>query len=285
MDRSKSAINAGLLGIIGNIFLLIIKGIVGFMSGSQAMIADTFNSAGDILSSIFTFVGSKISSKPGDSDHNFGHGKSEYIFSLLISVTMILVSIKLLLDSIISLLQKNQLDFSWFLVLVCIVTIMTKFSLYLYTRHVSKKFKNILVEANSKDHFNDCIVTSFTLISILLTLKGIYFVDGIVGIGIAIWICFSGIKIFIESYNVLMDISIDEKTKDTILDLIHAYKDIQKIENLYSTPCGYKYIITLTIFVDGNMSTFNSHKLADNLEQDIKKLDNIFDVIIHVNPI
>jgi len=285
MDRSKSAKNAGLLGIIGNIFLLIIKGIVGFMSGSQAMIADTFNSAGDILSSIFTFVGSKISSKPGDSDHNFGHGKSEYIFSLLISVTMILVSIKLLLDSIISLLQKNQLDFSWFLVLVCIVTIMTKFSLYLYTRHVSKKFKNILVEANSKDHFNDCIVTSFTLISILLTLKGIYFVDGIVGIGIAIWICFSGIKIFIESYNVLMDISIDEKTKDTILDLIHAYKDIQKIENLYSTPCGYKYIITLTIFVDGNMSTFNSHKLADNLEQDIKKLDNIFDVIIHVNPI
>ena len=285
MDRSKSAKNAGLLGIIGNIFLLIIKGIVGFMSGSQAMIADTFNSAGDILSSIFTFVGSKISSKPGDSDRNFGHGKSEYIFSLLISVTMILVSIKLLLDSIISLLQKNQLDFSWFLVLVCIVTIMTKFSLYLYTRHVSKKFKNILVEANSKDHFNDCIVTSFTLISILLTLKGIYFVDGIVGIGIAIWICFSGIKIFIESYNVLMDISIDEKTKDTILDLIHAYKDIQKIENLYSTPCGYKYIITLTIFVDGNMSTFNSHKLADNLEQDIKKLDNIFDVIIHVNPI
>ena len=259
MDRSKSAKNAGLLGIIGNIFLLIIKGIVGFMSGSQAMIADTFNSAGDILSSIFTFVGSKISSKPGDSDHNFGHGKSEYIFSLLISVTMILVSVKLLLDSIVSLIQKNQLDFSWFLVMVCIITIITKFSLYLYTRHISKKFKNILVEANSKDHFNDCIVTSFKPIDELM--------------------------IFPPSYNVLMDISIDEKTKDTILDLIHAYKDIQKIENLYSTPCGYKYIITLTIFVDGNMSTFDSHKLADNLEHDIKKLDNIFDVIIHVNPI
>ena len=82
-----------------------------------------------------------------------------------------------------------------------------------------------------------------------------------------------------------MDISIDENTKDTILNLIHTYKDIQKIENLYSTPCGYKYIITLTIFVDGNMSTFDSHKLADNLEQDIKRLDNIFDVIIHVNPV
>lgn len=285
MDRSTSAKTAGLLGIAGNIFLLTIKGIVGFISGSQAMIADTFNSAGDILSSIFTFVGSKISSKPGDSDHNFGHGKSEYIFSLLISVTMILVSIKLLIDSVMSLIYKSKLQFSWFLVIVCVITIITKFSLYLYTRHISKKFKNILVEANSKDHFNDCIVTTFTLISILFALNGIYFIDGIVGIGIAAWICFTGIKIFIESYNVLMDISIDENTKDTILDLIHTYKDIQKIENLYSTPCGYKYIITLTIFVDGNMSTFDSHKLADNLEQDIKKLDNIFDVIIHVNPI
>ena len=141
MDRSASAKTAGLLGIAGNIFLLTIKGIVGFISGSQAMIADTFNSAGDILSSIFTFVGSKISSKPGDSDHNFGHGKSEYIFSLLISVTMILVSIKLLIDSIMSLIYKNELRFSWFLVIVCIVTIITKLSLFLYTRHISKKFK------------------------------------------------------------------------------------------------------------------------------------------------
>ena len=285
MNRFDSAKTAGLLGIVGNIFLLTIKGTVGFMSGSQAMIADAFNSAGDILSSIFTFIGNKIASKPGDSDHNFGHGKSEYIFSLLISITMILVSIKLLVDSISSLIYKNSLEFSWFLVAVCLVTIATKLSLYLYTRKISKKFKNILVEANSKDHFNDCIVTSFTLISILFALKGIYFIDGIVGIGIAVWICISGIKIFAESYNVLMDISIDEDTKDTILNLIHAYSKIQKIENLYSTPCGYKYIITLTIFVDGNTSTFESHKLADSLEKDIKRLDNIEDVIIHVNPI
>lgn len=285
MNRANSAKTAGLIGIAGNIFLFIIKGIVGFMSGSQAMIADAFNSAGDILSSVFTFIGSKISSKPGDNDHNFGHGKSEYIFSLLISITMILVAIKLLIDSISSLLFKRTLEFSWFLVIVCLITIFTKFSLYLYTRHINKNFKNILVTANSKDHFNDCIVTSFTLISILFALKGFYFVDGIVGIGIAIWICISGIKIFAESYNVLMDVSIDETTKDTILNLIHTYSDIQKIENLYSTPCGYKYIVTLTIFVDGNMSTFESHHLADSLEKDIESLDNVEEVIIHVNPL
>lgn len=198
---------------------------------------------------------------------------------------MIAVSLKLLIDSITSLIYKNTLTYSVFLVLVCIITIIIKLCLFIYTNRLSKKFNNILVKANSKDHFNDCIVTSFTLLSIFLSSKGIFWVDGAVGIGIALWICYTGIKIFIESYNVLMDISIDENTKDIILDLIHNYKEIKNIENLYSTPSGYKYIITLTIFVDGNMSTYDSHTLADSLEHDIKALDNVYDVIIHVNPI
>lgn len=198
---------------------------------------------------------------------------------------MIAIALKLLIDSITSLVCKNALTYSIYLIIVCIVTIITKLCLFIYTNRLNKKFNNILIKANSKDHLNDCIVTSFTLISILLASKGIYWVDGAVGIGIALWICYTGIKIFIESYNVLMDISIDEHTKDTILDLIHNYKDIKHIENLYSTPSGYKYIITLTIFVDGNMSTFDSHELADSLEQDIKALDNVYDVIIHVNPV
>ena len=102
MDRFTATKKAGIFGIFGNIFLLVIKATVGFISGSQAMIADSVNSAGDIFASLMTFIGNKIASKPGDSDHNFGHGKSEYIFSLLISISMIAVSIKLLIDSITS---------------------------------------------------------------------------------------------------------------------------------------------------------------------------------------
>jgi len=212
-------------------------------------------------------------------------GKSEYIFSLLISISMIAISLKLLIDAIVSLIFGNIVNYSISLVIVCIVTIITKLFLFIYTNKLNKKYTNILLKANSKDHFNDCIVTSFTLISILLASKGIYWVDGVVGLGIAMWICYAGIKIFIESYNVLMDISIDENTKDIILDLIHNYKEIKSVENIYSTPSGYKYIIILTICLDGNMSTFDSHDLADNLERDIKLLDNVSNVIIHVNPV
>ena len=198
---------------------------------------------------------------------------------------MIAISIKLLIDSIISLIFGNIVKYSIYLIIVCIITIIIKLFLFIYTNRLNKKYNNILLKANSKDHFNDCIVTSFTLISILLASRGIYWVDGIVGLGIALWICFTGIKIFIESYNVLMDISIDENTKDIILDLIHNYKEIKSVENIYSTPSGYKYIIILTICLDGNMSTFDSHSLADSLEKDIKMLDNVSNVIIHVNPI
>lgn len=283
-DRAKQTKNAGIYGIIGNIFLLIIKAIVGFVSKSQAMIADSINSAGDIFASLMTFIGNKIASEPKDEDHNFGHGKAEYIFSMFISISMILVSAKLLYDSIMTLILGSELKFSWFLVVVCVVTIITKLILFIYVKAIHKKYNNILLEANMEDHRNDCIVTTFTLISILLTRVNIYWFDSVVGIGISLWICYTGIKIFLESYNVLMDRSVDEMTKDIILDLAHSYKDIKKIENIYSSPVGYKYTIFLTIQVDGEMTTKDSHNLADCLEMDISKLENVYKAIVHVEP-
>ena len=284
-EKFKLTKKAGIYGIIGNIFLLIIKAIIGFLSKSQAMIADSINSASDIFASLMTFIGNKIASVPKDEDHNLGHGKAEYIFSMFISISMIILSAKLLYDSVIALIFGSELNFSWFLVVVCIITIITKLCLFLYTHHAYKKHKNILLEANMKDHRNDCIITTFTLVSVLLTLADIYWFDSLVGIGISIWICYTGANIFIESYNVLMDISVDDKTKDLILDIAHGYKEIKGIDNLISTPVGDRYLIFLTIQLDGNMSTFDSHELADNLEKNITALDNVYKTIVHVDPV
>lgn len=284
-EKYKYTKKAGIYGIIGNIFLLIIKAIVGFVSKSQSMIADSVNSASDIFASLMTFIGNKIASVPGDLDHNLGHGKAEYIFSMFISISMILVSAKLLYDSVLTLVLGSELQFSWFLVIVCVLTIITKLCLYLYTRNAFKKHYNILLEANMKDHRNDCVITSFTLISILLTLFGIYWFDSIVGIGISIWICYTGITIFIESYNVLMDISIDDKTKDLILDIVHSYREIKGVDDIISTPVGDRYLIFLTIKLDGNLSTFESHELADSLENSVNGIDKIYKTVVHVEPI
>ena len=284
-EKYETTKKAGIYGIIGNIILLIIKAIVGFTSKSQSMIADSINSAGDIFASLMTFIGNKIASEPQDDDHNFGHGKAEYIFSMFIGISMVVVSAKLLYDSVVTLITGSELQFSWFLLLVCVITIIMKLCLYLYTRHAYKKHKNILLEANMQDHRNDCIVTTFTLLSALLTLCNIYWFDSVVGIGISIWICYTGINIFMESYNVLMDISVDEKTKDLILDLARAYPEIKTIESLTSSPVGAKYMIFLTICVDGNMSTFASHELADSLEKNVNELDMVYKTIVHVEPV
>ena len=276
---------AGILGMAGNVFLLVIKASIGFICNSQAMIADSFNSAGDIFASLMTFIGNRIASVPNDDDHNLGHGKAEYIFSMFISIAMILVATKLLFNSITSLISNEQLSFSWFLVLVCFVTIITKLWLYLYTSSVNKKHPSILLQANMKDHRNDCIITTFTLISVILSLLNIYWFDGVVGIGISIWICYTGVTIFIESYNVLMDISVDDNTKDKILDIAHSYKEIQDVASIVSTPVGDRYLIFITINLDGNMSTFESHNLADSLEKNVTALDKVYKTIVHVDPI
>jgi len=286
MNRYSSTKRAGMFGIIGNLFLLVIKLTIGLISKSQAMIADSFNSAGDIFASLMTTIGNKIASVPKDDNHNLGHGKAEYIFSMFISLAMMGVSLKILYDSIISIVEKREIIFSWWLIIVCIITIITKFVLYLYTKNVYRNHPNLLLKSNMIDHRNDCIITIFTTISITLSNYGIYYFDGLMGIFISIWIFIAGIKIFIESYNVLMDISIDDNTKKQILEIIKEYKEVKKVTDIYSIPTGYRYIIVFTIDVDGNMSTYASHQIADCLEIEIvSMIPKVEKVMIHVHPI
>lgn len=285
MDRYNKTKKASILGMLGNLFLFIIKGIIGFLAHSQAMIADSINSLSDIVSSALTFVGNKIASKPRDEDHHLGHGKAEYIYSLLISITMIILGLTVATNSIKSLINKEVYTFSIGLIIICIITIIIKFSLYLYTRKIAKEYNNLLVKANCKDHRNDTIITSINLLSIILGSIGITYFDSLVGFGISIWIILSGIEIFKESYDVLMDKAIDDDTKDKVLEVVKKYKEVKKINHFNATPVGYKYQISFTIFVDGNMSTYESHDIANKIERELEKFPEIYLTVIHVNPI
>jgi len=286
MKRYKSVKIASILGIIANIFLLIIKSLIGALTHSQAMIADAVNSAGDIFSSLMTFIGNQIANKPRDEDHNLGHGKAEYIYSMLISFVMILMALFVIKDSLIAIFNNYKYNFSLWLIVVCIITILIKFMLYLYTNKLSKKYNNLLIKANALDHRNDVLLTSCNLLSSIFALFNIYWVDGVIGVLISIWMTINAIKIFIESYDVLMDKSISKETKKKVFEIINSHPEIKKVIHFNSTPVGYKYQISFTIYVDGNLSTFESHKIADNLEKEIgRKMEEIYLTVIHVNPI
>ena len=285
MERFEKTKKVSIVGLAGNIFLLIIKSIVGAITNSQAMMADAVNSAGDIFSSTMTFIGNKIAEKPKDDDHNLGHGKAEYLFSMFISISIIVVSIKLLINSTQSLIFGSTYIFSWWLVVVCLTTILTKVLMYVYAHKIAKQHKNLLIEANAQDHKNDCILTTLNLIAAFASLKGMNWVDGVVGIGISAWIAAAGIKIFIESYNVLMDTSIDDSYKQKVIDIVNTFEAVKKIEHFNSTPVGYRYQISFTIYVEGHLSTFESHEIANKIEKEIDKLEEIYLTVIHVNPI
>jgi len=285
MERFKNVKIASILGIIGNLFLLIIKLIIGLITDSQAMIADAFNSAGDIFSSFMTFIGNHIASKPSDDDHNLGHGKAEYIYSMLISIAMIIMGIIVFKNSFLSIFNNSGYTFSIWLIIVCLITIVIKLYLFIFTNKLYNKYNNLLIKANSRDHRNDCFITFSNLIAAVLTLYDIYWFDGIVGSFIAIWMIITAIKIFRESYDVLMDKSISDEAKDKVFEIINSHDEIKKVIHFNSTPVGYKYQISFTIYVDGNMSTFDSHKIANDLEKEIdEKIDEIYLTVIHVNP-
>lgn len=285
MKRFKSTKIASFLGIFFNLLLFIIKLIVSMITSSQSMMADAMNSLGDIFSSLMTWIGNKIASKPKDHDHNLGHGKAEYIYSLFISVIIMMMAITLIKDSFLSLFSPTEYHFSIWLVIVCLITILSKVSLYIYIHHLSKDFDSLLLKANAKDHLYDAFITCINLSAILLTQYGIYFIDGIAGIFIALWIFYQGFKICKESYDVLMDKTMNPKKRSEVLKIIKKYPDVKRMSHFVATPVGYQYQISFTIYVDGNLSTYQSHKIANQIEQELKKLPEIYFVVIHVNPI
>lgn len=284
--KSNNTKKVGIIGMLANLFLFFIKISVGLISHSESMIADGFNSIGDVFSSCMTFIGNKLAKSEGDSDHNFGHEKVEYIFSMFISISIFIIAVKLLYSSVISLFTNHKVIFSINLIIVSVITIIIKIILFLYTKYLYKKEPSILIKSNSLDHRNDVFLTLSVLISIIFSRYNIYFVDSMSGIIISIWFLISGIGIFKESYNVLLDVAITGDIKDDIINCIMENENVINVEDLYSMSIGYKFIIVLTLGVDGTLNTFESHSIANNVEKEIKcKFKDVREVFVHIHPI
>ena len=285
ITREKGIKTVSIIGVIANVFLLGIKGVIGFISGSQAMIADSLNSAGDIFASFMSYVGAKLALKPKDKNHPYGHGKAEYIFSFIISISMILASIFMIKTSIESIVNKKAVIFSYTLLIICVVTIFTKVILYIYTKNKYKETNSILVKASMEDHRNDIFVTVGTLIGVISSYFGIYIVDSVIGIIISFWIIYVGINLLRDSYIVLMDTSLDEKAYEDIIKLVESDENILHVDDVLSKPVGNKYIIILKISMDGDMKLEKAHNIGGKIKEDlINKYDYITDVITHINP-
>lgn len=283
--KEKTVKNVSILGIFANLMLLCIKLLVGIISKSQSMIADGINSAGDIFASFVSYIGSKLSSKPKDDDHPYGHGKNEYICTILISIAMLVTAVVMFNNSIISIINKEKLTFSIWLVIVAIFTIITKAIMFFYVNGKYKKYNNILLRASKEDHRNDMFVTTGTLIGIISSFLGYYFVDGLVGALISIYFAISAFKLFKTAYYVLIDTCIDRGKQKEIIDEVIKFNDVVHVDNVNSKPAGFKHVVILKISMDGNKTLKEGHELGAKVKAILlSKFDYILDVIVHINP-
>lgn len=284
MNKHKQVEKVAVLGIIGNIVLLIAKIIIGYITKSQAMLADGFNSAGDVFSSTITYIGNKISAEPSDENHPYGHGKAEYIFSLIISFSLFLVAFSISKSSLDSLFNKQKFTFSPWLIYIAVGTIIIKIILYLICIRIGRKYNSLLAIANAQDHRNDVFLTLLTLLSIILGYFNIYFVDGIVGILIALWIAYTGATIFMQAYSVLMDTNIDIKLMKEMEKLILKIKGVDHLDSINAKPIGLNFVLLIKVSVDSNLTVVEGHNISVKIKELLLEFDHIEDVIVHVNP-
>ena len=282
-EKVKNVKKVSTISFSFNLLLLVIKIIFGVISSSQSLIADAVNSAGDIVASLVSIIGIKVASKPGDKEHPYGHGKAEYIFAALVGISMIIASITMIKNAILSMMSNSTVNVSIFLILVCVVTILVKFSLMMYSKSQYKKTDSILIRCNMEDHRNDMFVTLGVLIGIICSKFGFYFVDGIIGILISIWIVIVAIKIIYPACLVLIDTQsnfIDEAKRE-----VQNFKEIKSIDKFYISPVGDKYLAIIEISMDKEKSLSEVHEYIDKIEKKLyEKFKSIIDINIHVNP-
>lgn len=282
-EKVKNVKKVSAISFSFNLLLLVIKMIFGLISSSQSLIADAVNSAGDIVASLVSIIGIKVASKPGDKEHPYGHGKAEYIFAALVGISMIIASIAMIKNAILSMVSNSTVNVSIFLIFVCIITILVKFSLMMYSKSQYKKTDSILIKCNMEDHRNDMFVTLGVLIGIICSKFGFYFVDGIIGILISIWIVIVAIKIIYPACLVLIDTQsnfIDEAKRE-----VQNFEEIKSIDKFYISPVGDKYLAIIEISMDKEKSLSEVHEYIDKIEKKLyEKFKSIVDINIHVNP-
>ena len=283
--RNSYGVLAGIFGIISNLLLFVAKIIIGLISSSISIIADAINNLSDMGTSLLTLVGFKISGKPADKDHPFGHQRIEYIIGLIIAMFIIFIGFELFTTSIDKLLNPVESNMNIVVMIVLGLAILFKLVQGLFYSSVAKKINSIALKASSKDSINDVISTSFVLIGAILSYMLPYNFDGIFVLIVSGLIIITGIKLVKEGIDPLIGEKPDKELMNKIIDKVLSYEGVLGIHDLMAHMYGpQKCFISLHVEVDSQVDVLLSHDLIDNIEKDIREIFNV-EMVIHMDPI
>ena len=287
--RKKYGSLSSIVGVIVNLILASFKIFAGIISGSVAIIADAFNNLSDSGTSLITLISFKLSSKPADKEHPFGHARIEYIASMVVSFIILLVGAELLIDSGKNLLgigESKGAEITNVTIIILSVSIILKLWLGLFYRSIAKKINSTVIMAAATDSFSDSFSTIAVLVSsIVIKFTGWDKIDAIVGIGVSIPIIIAGLKILNETKDILLGEGPVDETTEAIENIIAQFPEIIGIHDMMVHNYGpNRFVASLHAEVDGKQDIYYLHDVIDNAERKIKEELGI-SCTIHLDPV
>lgn len=289
-EHNKAKV-AAYSGAVVNVGLTVFKGVIGFLTGSRALLADAVHSAADVVGSVAVIVGLRIARKPPDKEHPYGHGKAELISSAVVGGFLIAAAVEVGYDSIKSLFATPTRPHA-LAAYTAAVAIIVKEILFQYTYRLGKKLNSKSLLASAYDHRSDVLSSAAALVGILLSLLGewkhiriLLYMDGVAGALVAILVLKMAIKISVESISTLMDKVLEGEDLHVYADFINKIPGVEHIDELRVRDHGQYFIVDVKLSVDATITVAAGHEIAGETKRKlIETFPRVLDVLVHVNP-
>lgn len=277
---------AGILGVVCNLFLFALKITTGFFMSSIAIVSDAFNNLSDSGTSVVSIVGAKLSAQKPDKEHPFGHGRYEYIFSLVVSFIIILVGFELLKSSVQKIIHPQEIRLATVPMILLCISVPVKLWMYSYNKYLGNLTGSSMLAAASRDSINDAISTSAVILCAIVG-KWVKFppLDGIVGTVVSVIIMYSGFKITLDTIGVLLGAAPDKETVNSIKEYILSAPGVVGVHDLMVHDYGPgRVIASVHAEVPDDCNVVEIHETIDDLEQKIERELGIH-IVVHMDPI
>lgn len=276
---------SGIVGIVSNLLLFVMKAVTGFVTGSISIVADAVNNLSDSASSVITLVGFKLSGKPADQEHPYGHARIEYISGLIVSFLILLLGVQLLQESAGKIFAPEEAAFSPVAVGVLVVSCLIKTWQCLFYRKVGRRISSPTIEATAADSRSDVFSTLAVLLGLVISRLTGFNLDGYMGVAVALLILWTGVKVVKETSDPLLGTAPAREVVDDIYRTILSYDGILGLHDLNVHMYGEgRTFASVHCEVDAHEDILASHDLVDNIERDFLKQKNIH-LVIHMDPI
>ncbi len=274
-----------MVGIIANLILCLSKMGIGLLFKSMAIFADGINNLSDAGSSVVTLIGFKLSAKPADEDHPFGHARIEYISGMIVSFIILLLGLELIRSSISKILNPEPILFSPILIMVLVFSIMVKLWLSRFNRILGTKIQSTTMIATATDSRNDVLATSAVLLATIIAYFTGINLDGLMGGVVGAFIFYSGISLIKETTSHLLGQAPDPEFVNAIQTRLLSYKEITGFHDLVIHSYGpNRWFASVHAEVPADANLLHCHDIIDNIERDLQREMGI-DLVIHMDPI